>query len=73
MQQRDSIVIGQIVQHGQEIEGFRVPFLVIVGTDLVGFQELGDEREIAQVYELMAGAASELLEGGTVGFLCSHD
>lgn len=41
--ERDSIVIGQIVQHGQEIEGFWVPFSVIVGTDLVVFQELGDE------------------------------
>ena len=41
--ERDSIVIGQIVQHGQEIEGFWVPFSVIVGTDLVAFQELGDE------------------------------
>ena len=71
--ERDSIVIGQIVQHGQEIEGFWVPFSVIVGTDLVGFQELGDEGVIALVFELMASAASELLEGGTIGFLCKHD
>ena len=66
-------MIGQVVQRSQEIEGFRVPFSVIVGTDLVAFEKLGDEGDIAQVYERVAGAASELLEGGTVGFLCKDD
>ena len=71
--ERDSIVIGQIVQHGQEIESFRVPFSVIVGTNLVAFQELGDEGKIAQGFELMADAASELLEGGSIGSFYKHD
>ena len=71
--ERNSIEIGQIVQHGQEIEGFRVPFSVIVGTDLIAFEKLGDEGDIAQVFERVAGAASELLEGGAAGFICSHD
>ena len=47
MAERDCIEIGQIVQHGQEIKGFRVLFSVIVGADLVDFQELGDGGEIA--------------------------
>lgn len=64
--ERDFIDIGQMVQHGQEIEGFRVPFSVIVGTDPVAFQELGDEGKIVQVFELVACVASELLEGGTI-------
>lgn len=72
-EKRNSIDIGQMVQHGQEIEGFRVPFSVIVGTDLVAFEKLGDEGEIAHVFERVAGAASELLEGGTDGFLCKND
>lgn len=40
---------------------------------MVVFQELGDEGEIAQVFELVAGVASELLEGGAIGFFCKHD
>ena len=36
-------------------------------------QKMGHEGEIAHVFERVAGAASELLEGGTDGFLCKND
>ena len=57
-----------MIQHGQQVEGFWVPFSVIIGADLVAFQELGDEGEIAQDFELVAGIAYELLEGGVTRF-----
>ena len=69
----DPVEVGQVIQHGQEVEGFRVPFSFIIDSDLVAFQELGDKGEIAQVFELVAGVASELLEGGTIGFFFKHN
>lgn len=58
-----------MIQHGQEVESFRVPFSFVIGADLVAFQELGDEGENGQVLEFVAGVASGLLEEGMTGFL----
>lgn len=65
--------VGQIDQQHQEIEDFWVQIPVIVGIDLVAFQELGDEGENTLGFELVAGVASEQFKGGAIGFFCKHD
>lgn len=57
-----------MIQHGQEVEAFRIPLLFIVGTDLVVLQKIGNEGNIAHLLKLVAGGAFKQLERGECGF-----
>lgn len=64
----DFVEPGQIIQHSQQIEGFRIPFLFVVGSNLVAFQKLHEEGNVPQILEHMTGVALEQLKGGAIAF-----
>lgn len=68
----NAVELGQVIQHGQEVETFRIPLLFVVGTDLVALQKLGDEGDIAHLLKFVAGGAFKQLERGAHGFFCKH-
>ena len=65
--QRNIVDSAEIIQHGKSVKALRIPFALVVGSDLILFQRLNQEIQIPQFLDPMAHIAFEQVKAAALG------